>query len=505
MPKQDRPNPSLEPSIYSYGSNRLNAKDIFFERIKYDVYMFPDFLAQNFVSTWTTDRFYGIVNNLGNASIPDQTRLKSLQFNSDGLVNKYALNFVADAWHDLAKKLRELATQNITFKDSPWAKPEVEKAWEPAETSYDLYMREKIYPVFYDEFLYQNGRSNKIRNIDAFMNYFNEFARDFMTKAGPVTLSGYVESTYAPMYSSGLIIEISSDEYDDDFNKAFKFGDRNFSLVANIAAQYGFSIDKNIPWRLVADLRNPAMLEYMLGVPIEGFDIGDNVEYECDPIIGAPESPPMAFGFSQIPGLENVRRRIAFYTYDDADGNTLTEPGYRRYKKMVSSNPVVWEPFFDRESQPETFEAMFSTDYTETWRSDMNLLQDYLLFFYNYYVSLQPEVPAQTMVPLNSSCGPRNYSFTRESVSREQFSSIYGDRWKLKTFYIIRNLERNRNIPNKRKITEIQRILNNYNLASDSGTEEAYIRALQVAQNDFIGPADTGALTLDTVGDIIKF
>lgn len=502
MPKQDRPSPELEPEIYSYGSNRLNAKEIFFERLKYDLYMFPDFLVKNFVSTWTTERLYGIVNNLGNTSVPDPRRLKSLQFAADEGTSKYALNFVADAWHDLAKRLRELAAQNIIFKDSPWAQPEVTKAWAPAQESYDLYMREKIYPVFYDEFLYQNGRNKKIRNIDSFMNYFSEFMEDFMVKSGPVTLSGFIESTYAPMYSSGLIIEVSSDEYDDDFNKAFKFGDSNFSLVANIAAQYGFSIDKNIPWRLVADLRNPAMIEYMLGVPIEGFDVGDSVDYECDPIVGAPESPPMAFGYSQIPGLENVRRRIAFFTYLGENGTTEAEPGYRRFK---SSNGQEWQPTFNPQSQPETFGTMFSTDYTETWRQDMDLLQDYLLFFYNYYVSLQPSVPVQTLSPFNSLCGPRNYTFSREVMLKDEFSSVYGDRWKLKTFYIVRNLERNTQIPNKRKTTEIQRIMNNYNLALRGGEEQAYLAALRVAQNDFVGPADTGTLTLNSVGDIIRF
>ena len=131
MARQDRPNPLLEPEIYSYGSNNLNAKEIFFERLKYDSYMFPDFLIRNFVSTWTTERLYGLVNNRGNTSIPDIASLKSLPFNTDDSVNKYALNFVADAWYDLAKKLRDLAAQNIIFKDSPWAAPQVVKAWEP--------------------------------------------------------------------------------------------------------------------------------------------------------------------------------------------------------------------------------------------------------------------------------------------------------------------------------------------------------------------------------------
>lgn len=499
MARQTRINPKTNPEEYSYGSNILGSRDIFFERLKYDLYVFPNFLADNFVSTWTTERHYGIINDRGNAVIPNQRRLKSMRFSAEG--SNYALDFVVDAWHDFAKRVRKLASENVIFKDSPWASPEVFKAWQPAQSTYDSYLRESVYPVFYDNFLYTGDRNQKIANIHDFIKQFDEFMKDFMIKSGPVSLSGYVESTYAPVYSSGLVIEIASDQYDDDFNKSYKFGDRNFSFIASIAAQYGFSIDKNIPWRLVADLRNPAMLEYMLGVPIEGFDIPDNVEYICEPLVGGVELPPMAYGYSQLPGLENLRRNIAFYVYEDNEGNKFNEPGYQRYKEY---NGTTWEPVFNVRSQPETFEAMFAIDYDETWREDMSLLQDYILFFYNYYVSLQSSVSRQTQVPFDSTCGPQTFTITREEVSPENFSATYGDRWKLKTYYIIRDKERNRDITLKRRLYEIQRIMNNYNLGSNIDPDAAYDRALGILQEDFIGPADRGPLTLNTVGDILK-
>ena len=502
MARQTKIDPRIDPEVYSYGSNALDAKDIFFERIKYDIYMFPDFLAKNFVSTWTTERNYGTINNKGNATVPDLRRLKSLQFASEEGRTQYALDFVADAWYDFARRVRELASINVIFKNSPWANPEIVKAWEPAQNDYDVYMREQIYPVFYDDFLYAQSRNKDIKGISDFLNEFDKFMQDSMVRVGPVTLSSFIESNYAPVYGSGLVIEIASDDYDDDFNKAYKFGDKNFSLVANLAAQYGFSIDKNIPWRLVADLRNPAMLEYMLGVPIEGFDIRDNVEYICEPLIGDVELPPMAYGFSQIPGLEDVRRTIAFYTYEDDEGNDIIEPGYRRYKRRTGEG---WEPSFNTASQPETFDALFRTDYTETWNQDMELLQEYLLFFYNYYVSLQPSVVVQTPVPFDSRCGPRTFSFTRDPVTPEIFNTIYGNRWKLKNYYVIRKRERmgGRFEPLKRRLYEIQDVLNNYNLALARDSDSAYARALRILQNEYIGPADTDPLTLRTVGDII--
>jgi hypothetical protein len=243
------------------------------------------------------------------------------------------------------------------------------------------------------------------------------------------------------------------------------------------------------------------MLEYMLGVPIEGFDIPDNVEYECEPLIGDVELPPMAYGYSQIPGLQNIRRNVAFFVYEDDQGNKFNEPGYRRYKVY---NDPRWEPIFDVRSQSKTFEALFGTDYEETWLEDMNLLQNYILFFYNYYVSLQPNVSDQTQVQFDSSCGPKTYTFTRQSLTPEQFAAMFGDRWKLKTYYIIRDKERMRNITLKRRMYEIQRVMNNYNLGLSIDTETAYNRALKVLQEDFIGPADRGPLTLDRVGDIIN-
>jgi hypothetical protein len=132
MARQPRINPKTNPENYSYGSNGLGAKDIFLQRIKYNYFIFNDSIAKNFIKTWTNERHYGTINNRGNAVKPNLTRLKSLRFSADENTSNYALNFVADAWSDFAKRARELASKNIIFKDSPWARPEVVKAWEPS-------------------------------------------------------------------------------------------------------------------------------------------------------------------------------------------------------------------------------------------------------------------------------------------------------------------------------------------------------------------------------------
>lgn len=501
MAKQWRIDTDQNSQAYSYGSNKLSARRIFFERKKYDNYVFPDFLATNFVKTWTNDRFYGLVNTFGNSVYPNIRRLKSLQFIDDPTTNQYALDFVADAWYDFAKKVRELADNNIIYRDSPWAKPLVTKAWIPVQTEYDNYMRQEVYPVFYDNFMTFGSNNRKVIDVQSFLDRVDEYIERVVTKAGPITMSGLIEGAFAPAYISGLIIEISDDSYDDDFNKARRFGDQNFSFIAEIASQYGFSVDKNIPWRLVADLKNPAMLEYMLGVPIEDIEIPDNVEYLCDPFVGDVELPPMAYGFSQIPGLEDVVRHISVFPYRDNSGQEKLEPGYQRYKKQQGD---MWVPSFNRQNTEEVFFTLYQNDFYESWLSDIEMLETYLIYFYNFYVTSRPNVLVKKASSLDYECELKTSSVERERISEEQFKAMYGDRWKLKTFYRTRKLERMDKLSARQKVYQLQQAMNIYNLTLQTNPDSAYTRALQAIQQDFIGPADTDPLTLNFVGDIVS-
>ena len=254
MTRQNRIDPTKSPNTYTFGSNNLNAREVFEERRRYEAKFNLFYGGVKTFSTWTTDRFYGLVNTKGNTVVPNQGQLKSLRFPGDSDQQLFALNFVADAWSDLSLRLRQLAQENIIFKNSPWAKPKAYKAWQPLQDDYDIYLREEVYPVFANSFMTSLGNDAKVRNFHTFLQKFDEFAINVIGKVGPLTRSGLIEGYSTPNYLSGLIIEVAQEDYDDDYNKGYKFLDENFELVANVAAQYGFSIDKNIPWRLVADL-----------------------------------------------------------------------------------------------------------------------------------------------------------------------------------------------------------------------------------------------------------
>ena len=63
---------------------------------------------------------------------------------------------------------------------------------------------------------------------------------------------------------SGLMIELAKLSHDVDSDKYVEWlEDPNFEFYANAARLHGFMIDKNAPWRLVADIFSSTMLNYM--------------------------------------------------------------------------------------------------------------------------------------------------------------------------------------------------------------------------------------------------
>jgi len=82
-------------------------------------------------------------------------------------------------------------------------------------------------------------------------------------EAYPINLSSYIISKNFTPSATGLCIECASLDHSKDENKSKHFlGDDNFKIYMTLAANNGFAIDKNAPWRLIADISSPQMLEF---------------------------------------------------------------------------------------------------------------------------------------------------------------------------------------------------------------------------------------------------
>ena len=470
----------------SVATNNTRARRTFIERKEYREKVFPDGTIPNMVDTWGKDSFYGILNTRGNAILPNDTFLKPLRYSREG-ESLYALNFVADAFRDFAEKMRDLADNNIIHKDSPWAKPTAQKAMVFGGNAYNEYVLENMFPVFREIYLPFKQRGAKIKNMENFLEQFSNFQKHILNQAGPLTFSGFMESAYSSVLMSGLVIEIGKDKYDQDQVKSEKYGDINFQMAAKIAAQYGFSIDRNIPWRLVANIGSPALQEYMHGVDIENVPVDNKNLEKCEVAIltGAPRYPDF-FGFSKIPEYEGVIRHINTYFSD----NEL-QPGYQSLKNIDLMTDLE-----------EIFKTVYDGMYIETWQLDMEFMKAYLLEFYNAFVRGAPQT---TTYDVLENCPSKKIKVWNRSELDEGIfepGGEYGDLWSLKSFYTIRTAERHRTKDVVSAAADIRRIINIYDYTrTPSGR---YQSALKYAQETFIGPYLIEPLTYTTVADILK-
>jgi hypothetical protein len=482
MARQTLPDPATNPDLYAYGDNADGSREVFVERQRYNNSIFTSEVAPNFVESWGAFRFYGIINNLGNPVTVDTTRLRALRYTNG--VTHYALDFVADAWADFVTRINEMVQDNELYTNSPWATIAVGKGWISPEVEYENYMFDVVYPAFNETYLGIPGNTQKVQNIETFIAVFDDFIQDVLDQGGPLTFSGFIESSYLSLLSSGLMIEVDTDAtYDDDFAKSYSYKDSNFSLVARIANQYGFAVDKNIPWRFIADLRNPAMQEYMHGIEPEGFIVDNSPVITCEPYFGPPELAPRAFGYSQVPGMEDVKRHVNVYFSDDG----TPETGYLTYQEVKNA------------SQEKIYQILFSTSYRESWTRDAPLLVTYLVSLYNALVNYEPILTVPRTGPNPSGCSGATIIVERSAIDEDAFGKLYDNRWVLKTLYLSRTRERNTLKNPVGRAQDIQRIMNIYNLTP----VDSFENALRYFQEQFVGPADVDPLTLGRVGDII--
>ena len=79
----------------------------------------------------------------------------------------------------------------------------------------------------------------------------------------PITRSGFLLSSECPISVSGLTIELAELQYYSDAEKSQLFNSHEFKCFAELATSMGFYLDKNAPWRLIANLESPVMKGYI--------------------------------------------------------------------------------------------------------------------------------------------------------------------------------------------------------------------------------------------------
>jgi len=237
------------------GSNESSSKEIFEQREVYkDLYPTEDI---NPIDLWGDHKIlYGRVDICGTPIFLNETSLT--QLSDDNGEPLFVVDIVQEALEDVNATIAKAELLGrIDTKNSKIFPLKPAKAFKSVHQEYHSYF-ETMFQVFNSSFI-NPVVDKKIVNYNSFEKQFMAFYKmirnDFV-----FTRSTYITSKRSNPLMSGLIVEFAEDDHSDDKIKYKKYiRDVEFSFYRDTMKRYGFVVDKNAPWRVIADLESEPM------------------------------------------------------------------------------------------------------------------------------------------------------------------------------------------------------------------------------------------------------
>lgn len=180
--------------------------------------------------------------------------------NADGDAGQVrVINFVADAFAGLSRHFQRSTQIGAIRKTEPYlSNLKAYAGYTNTNQAYANYFNSLIEAMS----RVKKNKSLNFKDFNEFMNFVTSFSRS-VGKTFPITKPGFVRSRFNSVMNNGVSIEISDLSYENDDQKIQDFvGSPNFEYYLNACNSYGFMVDINFPWRLVADLDSVAMNGY---------------------------------------------------------------------------------------------------------------------------------------------------------------------------------------------------------------------------------------------------
>jgi hypothetical protein len=263
----------------------LSGKRSFEATLNYRLYAYRSFEGNQKVLrdlNFNSDMLYGRINV---SNIPvilrppnGQRGFKFLKGPSDKSQSHMCIDFVADAFNDMLRSYKVAHIDGrIKVGEKYDALNPVVAHIDPVRLAQDA-STEK-YNLFFSS-LTRRRAHDKIFNFKTFLTHFFEYLHS-TCHITPVTLTGIIKSNFCPPNVSGLVIDLAAHSHMNDKKKVEEYIESpNFCVFASFAMNYGFYIDKNAPWRLIANLRSPKMIEYMQKAYIQDYTAAFNYFFE---------------------------------------------------------------------------------------------------------------------------------------------------------------------------------------------------------------------------------
>ena len=239
-------------------NNSTSMKDLFIDRVLYDaIFSYPDSPEFYFKDPkgvknyWEYENLlYGKVDKKFSTIAVIKSSLEAYKQPTETI---YALPEVIESYKEM-KNLFMQRSKNGEIAKDPFLEDLKYIIYTDADVEYDSYVTKMVED--FNKEINKKQMNSDIKGakeyVEMFFNYFFE-----SSELGFITRSAFYLSNKVSCLSSGLSIEIADLNPADNEEKQDFFESRNFSFYQEAAVNFGFTIDKNIPWRLNYNLSSP--------------------------------------------------------------------------------------------------------------------------------------------------------------------------------------------------------------------------------------------------------
>jgi hypothetical protein len=239
-----------------FGKNNLSSKNLFHARRDYKYLAIPD-TGIEMVDFWYDDALYGKIDSQGNAIYPITSGARTVKPLRANVEMIDTLFFVEDAYYELKSIYTAYVMEELMKPLPAYDTFTVKHGIKSVDDLYDKHLRQ-VMSFFIDDYLPQFDSC--IRTFEDLAGYFIRFMKEHGLSA-PVTKTGFIMLPTTPNSISGLILDLEYGPQSRDSAKESFFSEDlcHYESFLSLAAKHGFLLDKNAPWRLVANVRSEAI------------------------------------------------------------------------------------------------------------------------------------------------------------------------------------------------------------------------------------------------------
>lgn len=203
--------------------------------------------GNNYIDLWYQVPFYGKVNREGVLLVPREDKIS---FSSS--YNLSVFDFVLDAFKEFITFLERATSQGRTG---------LKRLLNNFSISESFFSSKGVYLEYSMAFMnsfneYVISQNIKILNLE---KYICEFIKFLTSSRSYFSFYSLYAGRFININATGLAFEFDLKNHDDDSLKNIYFQHPEFKKYVQTAANFGFRVNKNAPWMLVADLQSVPM------------------------------------------------------------------------------------------------------------------------------------------------------------------------------------------------------------------------------------------------------